>query len=46
VSTGGYDLTGTWGSNFVLFAGQVVASAWARIAVIPLMRRREKGRPR
>jgi hypothetical protein len=35
-----------WGSNFLLFAGQVVASAGGCIAIIPLMRRREKGRPR
>ena len=31
-----------WGSNFLLFAGQVVASAGGYVAVIPLMRRRER----
>ena len=31
-----------WGSNFLLFAGQVVATAGGYVAVIPLMRRRER----
>jgi hypothetical protein len=31
-----------WGSNFLLFAGQVVASAGGCVAVISLMRRRER----
>ncbi|HZN64831.1 MAG TPA: hypothetical protein VFB66_05985 [Tepidisphaeraceae bacterium] len=29
-----------WGSNFLIFAGQVVASASGFVAVIPVMRRR------
>jgi hypothetical protein len=29
-----------WGSNFLIFAGQVVASAGGFVAVIPVMRRR------
>jgi hypothetical protein len=31
-----------WGSTSLLFAGQVLASAGGYVAVIPLMRRRER----
>jgi hypothetical protein len=31
-----------WGSSFLIFAGQVVASAGGFVAVIPIMRRRER----
>jgi len=31
-----------WGSTFLLVAGQVIASAGGYVAVIPLMRRRER----
>ncbi|HZN64205.1 MAG TPA: hypothetical protein VFB66_02815 [Tepidisphaeraceae bacterium] len=31
-----------WGSSFLLFAGQVVASAGGYVVVVPLMRRRQR----